>query len=106
MEIIDLAEKKVVEGYEEFAVGNGWIGGRSLFQLFVFFHTDGRIATYEPLNLDIPHYTDADGSTTSYISPFRSVEYTEREYTEREFQEHLQEFQIGLCEKRGLEKLL
>ena len=44
----DIFEKRLQEGYTEIAFGNGpWVKNQRIVVLFVFYHPNGEVATYE-----------------------------------------------------------
>ncbi len=92
----EIFEKKVEEGYTEVAYGDGgdWFDDQRIVSLFAFYHPNGKVATYEH-----PKRMTFDGHTMR-SRPFQA------EYNKIEFQIHLQEFQIKLEKKVGLEELV
>ncbi len=89
----DVFERRLQEGYTEAAFGGGeWIHGKRVVRLWVFYHPDGRIATYEHPKFDFGH--------TVHGEPY------EAEYGKREFQLHVKKFQIQLGKKEGLAGIL
>ena len=54
----DIFEKRIKEGYTGIALGGGeWVGDSRIVRICIFYHPDGRIATYE-------HPKDHDGTHT------------------------------------------
>lgn len=90
----DIFEKRLREGYTRVAFGSGnWVNSQRIVSLWVFYHPDGGIATYE-------HPKFYDGSYTFRGQPF------EEEYNKEGFQKHLKRFQIKLGEKYNLSELV
>ena len=94
----DIFEKRVREGYTEVAFGRGeWCPGTlvnfRIVGLWSFYHTDGRIATYE-------HPKQEFDSHTSHGKPF------EAEYTPQEFQDYIKRLRIQLSSKSSLKDLV
>jgi hypothetical protein len=92
-------EKRVEEGYSEVAFGGGrWFGKENgdderMVAIWVFYHPDGRIATYE-------HPKYHDGIASYYGNKF------EAEYTQDQFQEHMRKYMITLEVTTGLVELV
>ena len=82
----DIFKRRLREGYNKVAFcPNTLIRNNRLITIWVFYHPNGKIATYE--------FPVSD-------NPF------EAEYTKEEFKKHKEEFQIWIGQKIGLEKLI
>jgi hypothetical protein len=88
----EIFARRLKEGFTDCTVGSGsWVGNKRIVQLFVFYHPDGRIATYEH-----PKYMGVDQHT------YRGLPF-EAEYTKETFVKHQTEFSLWISE--GLSKL-
>ena len=87
----DVFEKRLREGYTGIAFGNGdWVGSERSVILWVFYHPDGRIATYEPLRLK---------RINGFTMPGTEVEI---EHTEESFREYVKRRRIKIGERTSL----
>ena len=90
----DVFQRRLDEGFTKLAFGDGnWVGNERIVRLFVFYHPDGRIATYE-------HPKSEHDGTTFRGGPF------EAEYSEEEFQSYKEKFQIAFGGKTSLAEVL
>ena len=90
----DVFEKKLNEGYTEISFGGGdWVGNQRIVKLWVFYHPEGKIATFA-------HPKMFDGVTN-----VRGIPY-EAEYTEREFKKHQKKFQLKVGNRADLAKIV
>ena len=91
----DVFENRVREGYTEVAFGGGdWVGEQRIVRLWVFYHPEGKIATYEH-----PKFMTLD-THTMRGQPF------EKEYTEGEFQKHQKQFKLKVGNRRSLAEVV
>ena len=91
----EVSEKRLREGYVEIAFGSGeWVNDFRIVRLWVFFHPNGNIATYEHPKLMEP------SMRTYHGAPF------EAQYSERQFDAYKQKHQITVGRKWSLGEIL
>ncbi len=92
----EVLKKRAEEGFTHINFGGGeWVEDFRIVRLFVFYHPDGRIATYEH-----PKGMTHDGYTMRG-KPFEKI------YTKKEFEDYTKRFKIRLRpEVDRIEKIL
>ena len=107
-------DKRLKEGYTEVALGSGeWVSApagseQRIVKLFVFYHPNGKVATYE-------HPKANHGFGNIHGQPFEAEYNTKRTLIGKlfgtnsfkdSFENHLKEFKIALGEKGDLAEIV
>ena len=105
----EIFEKRLKEGYTEISFGAGQlVGDKRIVRLWVFYHPDGEIATYE-------HPKSDDGSHTFRGQPFEAEYNTKKTLIgklfginsfKNSFEEYLKKFKITLDKRKSLAQVV